>query len=258
MMAEGRPSAELRVRAPRSLWPAIVLSVIVFCVLVALGTWQVQRLAWKNALVATIEARVHADPLPLQAVLADGRSIADQEYTRVVLSGVFDHAFERHFFATFEGDSGYYVYAPLKLDTGDFVFVNRGFVPFDRKEASRRAEGQVAARVTVTGLLRAGLTEKPSWLVPDNDPARNIFYWKDIRAMRETSGLPASEPVLGVFVDADATPNPGGLPVGGVTMIDLPNNHLQYAMTWYGLAATLLVIAGMAFFRRRRGIGGGV
>lgn len=253
---EGRAAAP-RARAPRPLWPAIVLSALVFCVLVALGTWQVQRLAWKNELVATIESRVHADPLPLQAVLADGRSIADQEYTRVSLSGVFDQRSERHFFATFDGESGYYVYTPLKLDSGEFVFVNRGFVPFDRKEAATRVEGQIAGRVTVTGLLREGLTEKPSWLVPDNDPARNIFYWKDIRAMRETSGLAASEPVLGVFVDADATPNPGGLPAGGVTMIDLPNNHLQYAMTWYGLAATLLVIAGMSFYRRRRNVGDG-
>lgn len=258
MSSESGPIAAPRARQPRSLWPALVLSALVFCVLIALGTWQVHRLAWKNGLVATIEARVHADPLPLQAVLADGRSIADQEYTRIVLSGVFDHAFERHFFATFDGNSGYYVYTPLKLDSAEFVFVNRGFVPFDRKEAATRAEGQIAGRVTVTGLLRAGLTEKPSWIVPDNDPARNIFYWKDIRAMRETSGLPASEPVLGVFVDADATPNPGGLPVGGVTMIDLPNNHLQYAMTWYGLAATLLVIAGISLYRRRRGSGDSV
>ena len=103
---------------------------------------------------------------------------------------------------------GFYVYTPLQLDTGEFVFVNRGFVPFDRKEAATRAQGQVGGRVTVTGLLRAGLTEKPSWLVPDNDPAKNIFYWKDIRAMardvrttgqragaRPSSSMPMRRPI---------------------------------------------------------------
>lgn len=257
MNAAGRPAAKASARGRRPLWPALVLSAVVFCVLVALGTWQVQRLAWKNALVATIEERVRAEPVPLAEVLSDARSVADQEYRRVTLTGVYEHGSERHFFATFDGESGYYVYTPLKLASGEFVFVNRGFVPFDRKEAETRADGQVSGSVTVTGLLRAGLTEKPSWLVPDNDPAKNIFYWKDIRAMRESSGLPEGAPVLGFFVDADATPNPGGLPVGGVTMIDLPNNHLQYALTWYGLAATLVLVLAVALYRRRTQAGEG-
>ena len=75
--------------------------------------------------------------------------------------------------------------------------------------------------------------------MPDNDPAKNIFFWKDLDAMAASAGLPRRATVLPFFVDADATPNPGGLPIGGVTTIDLPNNHLQYALTWYGLAAAL-------------------
>ena len=237
---------------PRRLGPvAWVLVLAVFAILLGLGTWQVQRLAWKEALLATIDERTHAETVPLADVLADPRSIADQEYRRVTFAGTFEHAFERHFFATFEGASGFYVYTPLKLNSGDHVFVNRGFVPYDRKDASTRLEGQGQGRSTVTGLLRSGLTEKPSAIVPDNDPAKNIFYWKDIRAMRETSGLPEREPVLGFFVDADATANPGGLPQGGVTIIDLPNNHLQYAVTWYGLAAALVAVFGAMWWRGR-------
>jgi surfeit locus 1 family protein len=231
-------------------WLLILVSLVAGTILIALGTWQMNRLAWKEGLLATIDSRVHAEPVPLGAVLADGRSINDQEYTRVMLAGVYDHAYERHFFATFDGQSGFYVYTPLRLTSGDTIFVNRGFVPYDRKDPATRPEGQVAGQVTVTGLVRPGLVEKPSLLVPDNDTASNIFYWKDIRAMRDTSGLPASESVLGFFVDADDAPNPGGLPRGGVTIIDLPNSHLQYALTWYGLAAALAVVVAGMLWRR--------
>ena len=94
--------------------------------------------------------------------------------------------------------------------------------------------------MTITGLARNPLAEKPSSLLPDNDPAKNIFYWKDLAAMAGIRRAAAGARVLPFFIDAGAEPaNPGGLPVGGVTIIDLPNNHLQYALTWYGLAAAL-------------------
>ena len=100
----------------------------------------------------------------------------------------------------------------------------------------------VDGEVTVKGLARNPLATKPSSIVPDNDPAKNIFFWKDLDAMAASAGLPRRATVLPFFIDADATPNPGGLPIGGVTTIDLPNNHLQYALTWYGLAAALAVV----------------
>lgn len=232
---------------------ALLAGLIALAILITLGTWQMRRLEWKENLIATIQSRVHAAPVPLADVLHSGKSIADQEYTPVTLSGTFAHQYERHFFATHEGASGYYVYTPLKLaDSADWIFVNRGFAPFDRKDPATRTEGQVTGAVTLTGLVRPQLAEKPSSVVPDNDPAKNIFYWKDIRAMRETSGLPENEPVLGLFVDANNAPNPGGLPVGGVTMIDLPNSHLQYAMTWYGLAAALAGVLGVWLWGRRK------
>ncbi len=218
-------------------------------VLLALGTWQVQRLAWKEGLLATIRERIAQEPIGIEDALA---RYEDVEYVPVVLSGRFEHAHERHVFTTHAGQSGYNVYTPLVMADGEAVFVNRGFVPYDRKAPSTRAEGQVDGIVEVTGLARAGLSEKPSWIVPDNDPARNVFHWKDIRTMRETSGLPADVPVLAVFVDANDAPNPGGLPVGGVTLVDLPNSHLQYALTWYGLAAVLVIVTAAFLWRRRR------
>jgi surfeit locus 1 family protein len=241
------------VRAPVSRGAkvaALLAGALALAVLLALGVWQVQRLAWKEALIATIQTRLASPPVPLAEVLGSNDSFADQEYRPVTASGVFQHQAERHFFATHDGVSGFYVYTPLLLDSGDYLFVNRGFVPYERKEPSTRPEGQVTGRVNLTGLVRPMLLEKPSSIVPDNDPAKNIFYWKDIRAMAETSGLPL-ERFQGLFVDANDAPNPGGLPIGGVTIIELPNNHLQYAMTWFGLAAALVGVLGMWFWRNR-------
>lgn len=225
--------------------------VLAMLLLLALGTWQVQRLHWKEALLADIAERQAAAPVDLAAIETIAASGRDIDYRRVTVSGRFLNDKERHFFATYDGMSGFYVYTPLQLDDGRYLFVNRGFVSYDDKEPARRPQGQLDGRRTVVGLARTKLTEKPSSIVPDNDLSKNIFYWKDLDRMAETDGLPADR-IVPFFVDADAAPNPGGLPIGGVTQIDLPNSHLQYAVTWYGLAATLAVIGGMAFFRRRR------
>jgi surfeit locus 1 family protein len=125
-------------------------------------------------------------------------------------------------------------------------------VPYDRKDPAARAQGQVKGEVTVTGLARDPLSEKPSFIVPENQPAKNMFYWKDLSAMAASAGLPADK-VLPFFVDANNAPNPGGLPVGGVTLINLPNNHFQYALTWYGLALVLLVVVAIRLRERWRG-----
>ncbi|TCL75930.1 surfeit locus 1 family protein [Rhizobium sp. BK251] len=220
-------------------------------ILLSLGTWQVERLHWKEALLANIGERLAAAPVPfaeIEKLSADG---GDIEYRIVSATGRYDNDRERHFFATWNGETGYYVYTPLELPDGRFLFVNRGFVPFERKEAGTRSDGQLTGEQAVTGLARARLPAKPSWLVPDNDVAKNIFYWKDLDVMAQSVGLEKAR-VLPFFVDADNRANPGGLPVGGVTQIDLPNNHLQYAFTWYGLAAVLVVIVVLSMMRRRR------
>jgi len=227
----------------------LFLGLVVFAILVALGTWQVQRLYWKEGLLDTIGRRTHSVPLPLADIEREFAASRDVDYTPVTVTGTFLHQGERHFFATWEGDSGFNVYTPLRLDDGRFVLVNRGFVPYDLKDPAKRQKGEVAGKVTVTGLARNPLPGKPSMMLPDNDIAKNIFFWKDRDAMAASAGLPAGAVLVPFFVDADKTPNPGGLPVGGVTIIDLPNHHLQYAVTWYGLAAAL---AAVLILRLRR------
>lgn len=235
----------------RALWLLSILALAVFVMLLALGFWQVQRLQWKEALLATIEERVASPPLSLEEIETRFYETADVEYRPVRATGEFLHGSERHFFATWQGQSGFYVYTPLRLQDGRAVFVNRGFVPYDRKEPSTRPQGQMGGEVTVTGLARNPLAEKPSFIVPDNQPEKNLFYWKDIEAMTAGAGLPPQTEMLPFFIDADDAANAGGLPVGGVTMIRLPNNHLQYAITWFGLAAALAAVFGAMLLRRR-------
>ncbi len=231
-------------------WPAYVLAFAAFAVLIALGTWQMQRLGWKEELLATIEARRTAAPLDLGDVEKRFVDTHDVDYQAVHAAGDFLHDREQYFFATWKGDAGFYVYTPLRLADGRFVFVNRGFVPYELKERAKRPpEAQGVA--SVTGLARNPLAGKPSFMVPDNDPGGKIFYWKDLGAMAKNAGLDPSS-FVPFFIDADSSPNPGGLPQGGVTLIDLPNNHLQYALTWYGLAAALVAVFGSFAWRRAR------
>ncbi|MGY6708670.1 MAG: SURF1 family protein [Rhizobiaceae bacterium] len=224
---------------------------VTFAILLSLGTWQVERLAWKEGLIATIDERIVAEPRPLTDIETRHATTRDVEYWPITLEGVFHHDRERHYLATWRGQSGFQVLTPLELADGRFIFVNRGFVPYDRKDPAGRPEGQVEGVVELSGLSRRAEPEKPSIIVPDNDPAKNVFYWKDLSAMASSVGL-ADETVLPFLVDADDAANPGGLPIGGITRIELPNNHLQYAVTWYGLAATLLVVIGAWLWKNRR------
>lgn len=240
---------------PKRRFQAILFlggGLIALAILLALGTWQTQRLVWKEELIATIDTRIASEPRPLSEIQTQLTTTGDVDYLPVEVEGVFHHEGERHFFATHKGQSGYYVYTPLELENGQFLLVNRGFVPFDFKDASTRPQGQVTGRVLVTGLARNRLDGKPSMIVPDNEPEKNVFYWKDLSVMAATSGVGEADDYLPFFVDADDAPNPGGLPVGGVTMVTMPNNHLQYAVTWYGLAAALVGVLGVWAWRHRK------
>jgi surfeit locus 1 family protein len=247
------PAAEEPAERRPFPYVAAFLAILVFAALIALGTWQVERLHWKEGLLATIDQRIHSTPRPLNEIERLFAEKHDVEYWPVTAKGTFLHSGERHFLATWKGDSGFNVYTPLKLDDGRYIFVNRGFVPYARKDPATRPQGQVEGEAMVTGLARNPLAEKPSFIVPENDLRKNVFYWKDLSAMTATAGLPAGAKVLPFFIDAGAAPNPGGLPIGGVTVIDLPNNHFQYALTWYGLALVLLVVAATRLRNRWRG-----
>lgn len=232
-------------------WVLVVSALVALAILISLGNWQMRRLAWKEDLLATIDRRVHADPIPLRQALERLDAGEDIEYLPVELSGTFVPGAEQHLLSTWKGASGWNVYQPLRLDDGAILFVNRGFVPYDREDPQTRPESLPEGEQAITGLARLPLDGKPGFLLPDNNPSQNRYYWKDLSAMAASAGL-EEDHVLPLFVDAGPYADPSRLPVGGVTNIDLPNNHLQYAVTWYGLALALAGVAGLFLWRRYR------
>lgn len=228
-----------------------VATVIAFAFLIGLGTWQMQRKAWKEGLLAQIAQRTKAEPQPFADVIA---AKGDPEYVHVRVRGRFHHDKEEFLWAPDpDAGPGYHVYTPLEFAPNTVVWVNRGFVPDAKRGAESRADGQVAGEVDVAGLVRAPIKDKGAF-TPDNEPAKKLYYWRSLDGMHAAAFGNGGVGRADYFIDADAVPaNPGGWPKGGVTLIDLPNRHLEYAITWYGLAATLLAVyAAFAVPRLRR------
>ena len=230
----------------RSLLWLSLAAVPAFLVLLGLGTWQVERRAWKLDLIAARTAAFDAAPIALPDAIPDPDAL---DFRRVWVEGRFLHEREMHLIGRFYRDQpGYQIVTPLILADGSAVLVNRGFVPLDKVDPASRPAGQVAGTVRVEGAVRR--SERPGWLTPDNQPAKNVWFTPDLSQMAEWEGLSRVRPV---FVEAGPAPNPGGLPIGGQTRIDLPNDHLQYAITWYSLALALAVIYGILCHRHLSG-----
>ncbi|MGL4968111.1 MAG: SURF1 family protein [Inquilinus sp.] len=237
---------------PRSTATLIVLgaaALAVFLGLLALGVWQVERRAWKLDLIARVDQRVAAAPVAPPSDWA-GIDADRDEYRHVRISGRFLDDREAQVVASTAKGAGYWVMTPLQAADGTVVLVNRGFVPTENRDPATRAAGQVDGPVTVTGLLR--ITEPKGGFLRSNEPAAERWYSRDVAAIAAARGLTNVAPY---FIDADATPNPGGLPIGGLTVIAFPNSHLVYAVTWFGLAALLAFGVGYAVRseRTRRG-----
>lgn len=242
---------------PRTFRPLVLpalATLAALAILVALGNWQLQRRAWKQELIGRIEARAYGAPA---ALVPEGEwpgwSAQAQEYRRVRVTGRFLHEHEVPVHGLMSGAQrgqpvqGYYLLTPLRLPDGAIVIVNRGFVPGELRDPARRPEPDPQGEVTVTGLVRA--SEARGWFVPENEPARNVWFVRNVDEIARAKGLSRVAPFL---VDAEASPSPGAWPKGGQTRLAIPNDHLQYALTWYGLALTLAAVFGVFAWRRIR------
>ncbi|MEI4471686.1 SURF1 family protein [Frigidibacter sp. MR17.24] len=224
---------------------ALVAAVLVagFC---ALGIWQVQRLAWKTDLIARTEARLAADPVPAPGP-ADwpGITPARDEYLKVTVTGTLMNTTDTLVQAVTDRGAGFWVMTPMATEEGWTVLVNRGFVPADRREPGYRDYPEGTR--TITGLLR--LPEPGGAFLRANDPQADRWFSRDVAAIAQARGLGQVAPY---FIDAAAGPDAAALPVGGLTVVSFRNHHLQYALTWFGMALGTLLCAGIVWRHEAR------
>jgi surfeit locus 1 family protein len=240
-------------RGVRSLLAPFLATLAALAILISLGLWQLERKAWKEGLLQQIESRAFAEPGPVapETEWRAWRQDAD-EYRRVRLQGEWlpDKLLALHGLAELrqrQATQGFYLFEPLRREDGSLVMVNRGFVPTELRDEAMAALRTAPREAIVTGLVRA--PERRGLFQPENDPARGEWWVRDLDDMARAKGLERLAPF---YVDADATPHPGGWPKGGQTQLALRNTHLQYAITWFGLAATLVGVFGAFAYGRLR------
>jgi surfeit locus 1 family protein len=231
-------------------------AVVAFAILVSLGLWQLDRKAWKEGLIATIGQRLSAPPVPLPAASSWPQLTAAQdEFLRVAMTAEFIHEQETNVYTIGstmrDGASrpGYWIFTPARLGDGAIVMVNRGFVPEGRQNPATRSEGEVGGPVNMVGVLR--WPEPPGLFTPAGDPARNIWFSRDSKAIAAAKDVSAAP----FYVELESPDPPGGLPRTGRLHAVLPNNHFGYALTWLGLALVLAGVYGTWLFTnwRKRG-----
>ncbi len=238
----------------RGLVVPSIAAVCAFALLIGLGTWQVERKAWKEALIATVSERFAAPPAALPPP-ADWARLdpATDEFRRVRFTAALLNDKEALVYTTGsslhggETGPGYWVFTPARVGDG-IVMVNRGFVPQERKDPASRPQGEIAGPTQIVGVMR--WPEQPGLFTPAADPAKNLWFARESTAIARAKGLTSVAPF---YVEQEAPPAPGGLPQAGALQPSFPNNHLGYAITWYGLALVLAGSFAVWFVGRLRG-----
>ncbi|MGD1876586.1 MAG: SURF1 family protein [Kiloniellaceae bacterium] len=224
---------------------ASVFTLAALVILVGLGSWQVQRLFWKQDQIVLRQERAEGPAIPLPDSFPEPAAV---EFTRVTLDGQFLHGQEFYLGARTEsGRVGLNVVTPFALDDGRTILVNRGWVPEEKRDPAARAEGQLQGEVTIEALLRTGGWKGFDFAKPPNKPEDRFYFWLDLPVMAAGVDRPI---ITDVYADAVASDIPGGYPIGGQTRIHLKNDHLEYAITWYSFAVILMVIYVLFHYRR--------
>ena len=235
---------------------ATVLVIVCMAILIGLGIWQLDRKTWKENLVTTVTTRIARPPQDLPPRANWERLVpAGNEYSRVAFPAEFLEGQEAFVYTA--GSSlrpdvvgqGFWVFSPARLAGGSIVMVNRGFVPTDRKDVATRAAGTPRGSVDIVGYMR--WPEARGLFTPADDVKSNVWYVRDPKAMAEAHKWSVAAPF---YIDQEAPLPPGGLPRPGRIDVKLPNNHLQYALTWFGLALALagVYVVWLAGRLRRR------
>ncbi|UTW58185.1 SURF1 family protein [Kordiimonas sp. SCSIO 12603] len=221
-----------------------IATVISLIILSSLGTWQARKVGPKTAMLAQIEEGLTAEPIKLPVHVDDP---AQLNYRKVYFSGTHGSSEPLKLFGTnVDGKPGYYLYSPVKTTFGMAVLVNWGWIPMTEDILPELPVGDVS----ITGVLRT--SAEASSFTPANDPIGNAWYVANVHEMADAFGLRTKE-YYHFRVFSDQVGAKGGLPLGGQVRVDIPNNHLQYTITWFGLAATLLAIYILFGLKRGRG-----
>jgi surfeit locus 1 family protein len=248
-------TANAQPRPLKALLVPAIAALAALAVLVGLGGWQLQRKAWKEGLIGQLEARVAATPAALPEPARWLQLDPDtDEFRRVAFTAEFVPGQEALVYTS--GSSlrpdvsgqGYWVFAPARLADGTLIVVNRGFVPEGKQDPAARPQGQVTGAVELVGMLR--WPEARGFFAPADTPGKNLFFVRDHRAIAAARGWNTTAPF---FVDLESPVPPGGLPRPGKLEVRLRNDHLQYALTWFGLALVLVVMFGLWVRSRLRG-----
>jgi len=238
--------AHARLRAGIAMPTTLVLAAV--ATLIALGTWQIQRKAWKEALIETLDQRLSAAPTPLPPRASwGGLQKLQDEFRHVRFSAQLLPETEAFVFTSGSGlrsdvtGPGYWVFALARSADGSLLAINRGFVPQDRKEAIARSMNQAGGPIDMIGVMR--WPEPRSYFSPHGDAGRNLWFVRDHLAIAAARGWHQRGGELApFFIDLEAPIPPGGWPRPGVLKANLRNEHLQYAITWYGLAVVLIIM----------------
>lgn len=217
----------------------LILTLIALGVLVSLGNWQMERMAWKADLIKLVNERVASPAISFKELVQRSPKLEDVRFQPVRLRGTFDHSEERHYFLPYKGKVGWHIITPFILETGEIVLVDRGFVPDALKEAKERPKGLITGLQEIEGLVR--LSEKRNYFSPLNDVRQNKWYVRDLKELYGSLKMPKDRQSSWPFmVDQKRIATSGEWPLPGVTKVSFTDKHFGYALTWYGLALTLI------------------
>ena len=234
---------ETAVRRTDLVVPSLV-ALAAFVFFIALGTWQVERKAWKEGLIGALDQRLSANPVPFPPA-SDWSKLTPErdEFRRVTFVATIAPDADvlvytpGSAFRTDVSGPGYWVFTPARLADGATVVLNRGFVPQDQQNPAARRP--LPGAISLAGAMR--WPEPRGWFAPADDPAHSLWFVRDQRAMAQAKGWGAVAPF---FVELETHSSTGALPQSGRLTVNLRNEHLQYAITWYGLAAVLALSFG--------------
>ena len=216
------------------LWLTVV-TLPALLILIALGSWQLQRLQWKNDLISSFAARSAADAITITAANAE---LDDLEFRNLALYGVFQHDKETFLTGrTYEGNAGFHVVTPFLLDDGRIILVNRGWVSEDYRDPVKRAFSRIDGKTSVSGILRRPGVK--GYFVPENEPENGFWFTLVPSQINRHLGL-GDTAIDQFYADALRTSDVVTLPIAAKTKLNLRNAHLSYAMTWYGIALALI------------------